>query len=223
MRMRQRQLENGFRYRHRLLDRRRVTYRQAAAHVERLSGNKTVAFVEEEHRRARDVVGLAHAFYRQAFDDFFGGRAVFGIALAEQFGGNRSRRDDIDGNAVAAQLQRPGARVADHSGLGRCVYAAQGFALDRAAGDKQDAAHAGVAHRRQESLRERQRRGQVQAGQMREVGLGRVGQRAGPDFSRVVNQVGHLEISGDFARDGAGCAAVREVSLVVVQVAVDVG
>ena len=69
---------------------RRHSQRGATAHVQHLPGHETVVGRQEKQRRVRHVVGRAHAAYGDAVQDALRLRRAVGVALAEEFGGNRA-------------------------------------------------------------------------------------------------------------------------------------
>ena len=109
------------------------------------------------------------------------------------------------------KLQRPGARHADHPGLGRRIGRARRRAQGGAGGVEHHPAKTAFLHGGQKGLQQRQGRAEVQLGKASDVlGLG-VFDEIGPDQPGVMHQMGHVITRGDVGGHGSDGGGIEQV------------
>src|SRR5690606_21399292 len=93
----------------------------ATAHIVSLSGHEAAAFVHEIGNGVSHVLGLADTANRYACQQLARRFALGVVRRVEEFRADGPRGDGVHCDAVRRQFQRPGARHADHAGLGGAV------------------------------------------------------------------------------------------------------
>ena len=141
-----------------------------------------------------------------------------GDNLPEHFGVlDRTRRDDVHGNAERRKLQCPGAGHADHAGFGRRIDGARLQAERRPRRHQHNAPELPLPHARQHRLHNENRRAEVKLREIVQILLTHVGEEIGPDHSGIMDHSADGVLFGDAFGGLFGRSGVGEVDLDRVQ------
>src|SRR5450830_632574 len=106
----------------------RAGHARPAANEQCLAGNKAAFAVEQEQDGTRDILRRANSPDKNAVNDGLALGAALRVAAIKEIARDRARNHHVDSNAIAAHLDRHGARHADKPGFGARIHRAVGLA-----------------------------------------------------------------------------------------------